>query len=334
VSLKIIISDSDNPYKNLALEDLVLRDEKFVSSGDDYLILYINRPCLVLGNFQCLWKEIPWEARQKYNLDIVRRQSGGGTVYHDYGNLNFSFIFDKDKYPKNGQSPKLIKYFGELGIKVESSGRDDFGVKLNETGTSVFYKFSGQAFKQTRDRTLHHGTLLFNSQLETLNELCMPNLKVKSKSVDSVVSKVTNLIDLLSDEKELAETEDLRNGLAAYLVKTEDALIENTIVENNQNTIQQKVEQLTSWEIVFGKTPNFEFPFIYNTEEIVFEIKKAVITNVSFNQPVRYQQFFQNLVGLPLKHSDFERYVSQNQNDNSSEFVNLITVLRTQLFFS
>lgn len=336
MSLHILQSYSTDPYYNLALEDLILRDELI---QNDILILYKNDPCLVLGNFQCLWKEAPSEAIKKYHLKIVRRQSGGGTVYHDHGNLNFSFIFQKEKYAKNGLSYLLKDYFGSLGLQVESSGRDDFGVLDRESKT--FYKFSGQAFKQTRNKVLHHGTLLFDSDLNILNEICMPNTKVKSKSVDSVVSKVTNLKSLSEISSKVDNIQVFQDHLVEYLM-AEKQSVHFKDLDFDREILERKASELAQWETVFGKTPKFEFPFSYDqqtdTEPIIFHVHHAKIVEVQVADNEPYKKFLEQMVGLSLRLNDFERYLEQFLKTFSSSedgnFVKLKTALIHQLFIA
>ena len=329
MTIKILESYSHDPYENLALEDLILRDEKI---QDDVLILYRNEPCVVLGNFQCLWKEIPSDLLKKYSLKVVRRQSGGGTVYHDLGNLNFSFIFKKEKYLKNAFSKLFRDYFQSIGISIQTSGRDDFGV-LDEN-SKIFYKFSGQAFKQTKDKVLHHGTLLFESDLEILQSICLPNKKIISKSVNSVVSKVINIKSLNLD---LLKIEDFQNDLVNYLLYHKNSKIFSEF-HIDRSALEVKKDELMKWGTIFGKTPKFEFPFDYKCRDsrksgsIKFVVQKGRILSVEVASNDVFYDFFNKMVGLKLKEEDFKHYILQFPSIDRENFADLFKELQDQLF--
>lgn len=273
------------------MEDHLLRNE---FDYDLICFFYINDPSIVLGNFQCLWKEIPLDQFRKLNevekINLARRQSGGGTVYHDHGNLNFSFIFSKDKFSKNHFNQYLVEYFEQHHLKVSSSGRDDLGILQKE----IFYKFSGQAFKQTRDRVLHHGTLLFDSNLEILNLLCRPNKKnIESKSVDSVVSKVLNLKEKMN---RLESTMDLKLSIENHFKEKHGAFLFNC-----DAVIDEKLNEYQSDAWVMNKTPNFKL----NIKDMRIYVEKSFIAHVELIDSNESQKAFcetlnQNLVGHRL----------------------------------
>lgn len=292
MKIGLLNSHSHSPYYNLAMEDHLLRNE---NDYDLICFFYINDPSIVLGNFQCLWKEIPLDRFRELNevekINLARRQSGGGTVYHDHGNLNFSFIFSKEKFPKNHFNQYLVEYFKHHQLKVSSSGRDDLGILQEDT----FYKFSGQAFKQTRDKVLHHGTLLFNTNLETLNQLCRPNKKnIESKSVDSVVSKVLNLKDKLGS---LESTMDFKLSIESHFNDRYGAILFNC-----DAIIDEKINEYQSDAWVMNKTPNFTL----NIKDMRIYVEKSFIARVELINSDECQNSFckilnQNLVGHRLK---------------------------------
>lgn len=328
LKIKFFVSPSTDPYFNLALEDVLLRSHAAASAFKDtlYVLLYQNQPSLILGNFQCLWKEVPIIELKKHHLNIVRRQSGGGTVYHDLGNLNFSFIFNNGIAEKNAFSKYWKAFFESHGIVISSSGRDDFGILKN----NEFLKFSGQAFKQTRNANLHHGTLLFDSNLEVLQALCMPNQKVQSKSVNSVVSKVANLNQFIN----LASLKDLIEDIQSFFGNITGSEIigklSDILSQQEISLVELKQAELQSWERIFGNTPKFSMQFDTSLGSFKLEIQKAVIDIIDaegWSSPSKLCF----LEGTALNLVDFERCVASLKPEESRVLAPVLSVLKDQL---
>ena len=146
-----------NPRLNLALEEYALRN---FDSEFDYLLFYINEPSIIIGRSQNTLEEINHEYIEKNNIHVVRRVSGGGAVFHDLGNLNFTFLMDKNLQNLERQLQVILEAVKQLGIQAEFSGRNDILVDGK--------KFSGNAFYEDGDSAYHHGTLLINSNMNNL----------------------------------------------------------------------------------------------------------------------------------------------------------------------
>jgi lipoate---protein ligase len=179
-----IDSESDDPFFNLALEELLLRN-----SGDDYLIICVNYPSVIIGKHQSAHIEVDTKFVTENNIPVIRRISGGGTVYQDLGNLNFTFIRSSEP----GKQVDFIKYtqpvvnfLSSLGVDVRFEGKSDLKVDG--------LKISGNAEHVFRERILHHGTLLFDASAEMLgSSLRKDTSSYRSRAVRSNPSAVTNL---------------------------------------------------------------------------------------------------------------------------------------------
>ncbi|MFA5698801.1 MAG: lipoate--protein ligase [Sphaerochaeta sp.] len=159
---------------------------------DRILYLWVNDPCIVIGRFQNPHSECNLAAMERDNVQLVRRHSGGGAVYHDRGNLCYTFIGDKETATKEENFDLVIQALAKLGIEAEQSGRNDI---LWEGK-----KISGNAFQNTKTKFTHHGTLLVKSDLSVMaNYLTPSETKLASKAVKSVASRVGNLKEAKAD---------------------------------------------------------------------------------------------------------------------------------------
>lgn len=183
----IYYSTSHDCAANLAGEAYLMELEY-----DRILYLWVNDPCIVIGRFQNPHSECNLAAMERDNVQLVRRHSGGGAVYHDRGNLCYTFIGDKETATKEENFDLVIQALAKLGIEAEQSGRNDI---LWEGK-----KISGNAFQNTKTKFTHHGTLLVKSDLSVMaNYLTPSETKLASKAVKSVASRVGNLKEAKAD---------------------------------------------------------------------------------------------------------------------------------------
>ena len=185
--MRLYILNDHNPYRNLATEEYL-----FETSDDDVMILWQNDPTVVIGKNQNAFAEINTDFTEKKGILIARRISGGGAVYHDLGNVNYTFISTKSKNEIDFKTFTLpiIEALAHLGISAELTGRNDIEV--------CGKKISGNAQHVKENKVLHHGTLLFNSDLGVLSSaLNVDEEKIKTKAIKSARSRVINIIDLI-----------------------------------------------------------------------------------------------------------------------------------------
>lgn len=260
------------PYKNLALENELL---KRIKHNEKILLFYRNRPSIVLGRFQNPWKECNIEEVVKNDIALVRRQSGGGTVYHDLDNLNYCFIDGSKDYDKGYNHSVIIRALKELGIESYSSKRSD--LLLSYRGAE--FKFSGSAFKQKKDRSFHHGTLLLNSKLDVLNQILRsPQDVVNSKSIDSVRSRVINLAIINPEIQYEQIIEEIKNKIC-------DDLNLEASVEVISIYDQEFYRKMKSLDWIFNQTPFFEIEVENDGNRVEFALKKGKIEGLTFQIP-------------------------------------------------
>lgn len=191
--MKLYLTNSTNPYFNLAAEEYYLRN-----SEDDVFMLWQNEPSVIIGKNQNMYAEVNFEFTESKGIHVARRITGGGAVYHDLGNVNYSFITSREKANVLDFAyftAPVLKALEGLGINAKLSGRNDL---IYEDEEGKIAKFSGSAQTATKTRVLHHGTLLFDSEMSVLAGALKPDEdKLKSKAIKSVRSRVMNLRELV-----------------------------------------------------------------------------------------------------------------------------------------
>jgi len=266
--IKYIISNQNNPYKNLALEEYLLKN---VLKNQCILYLWQNEKTVVIGKNQNPWKECKIEALTEDGGSLVRRLSGGGAVFHDLGNLNFTFLVRKENYDLEKQLQVILNAVKNLGIPAEKSGRNDITVDGR--------KFSGNAFYSDGVNNYHHGTILINVDMSMLSHyLNVAKAKLESKGVDSVRSRVVNLIEYRADldidlmNKELIKAFGQVYGLVPELLDEESLSLKE---------IDKLEEKFSSWEWKYGRKLEFsdayEERFPWGNIEIQYLVDKGII---------------------------------------------------------
>ena len=238
-----------DPKLNLALEEYALRN---FSNNSDYLLFYINEPSIIIGRNQNTLEEINQEYIEENNIHVVRRISGGGAVYHDFGNLNFSFMtdyeFNKLNNFKQFTAP-IVKILNDMGIPAEMKGRND--IVANDK------KISGNAQFSSVKRMFSHGTLLFDSDLsEVTKALNVKMSKIKSKGHKSARSRVANIIEFL---KEPMSTTEFRQKILDGLFEEKTDFETYKLSDDEWKAVHElKKEKYDNWDWNYGKSPKFD----------------------------------------------------------------------------
>lgn len=254
-------------WLNLARDGYFLENNK---KGDVILYFYVNKNAVIIGRNQNAWKECIIANMDADGVQLVRRHSGGGAVFHDNGNLNFSFITDEKHYDLNRQMRVILNAVSKLGLKAELSGRNDITVDGK--------KFSGNAFSLAKGNRSHHGTILVNADLTKLsNYLCVSKEKMRSKGIDSVRARVCNICELSSG----LTVEAMRRLVIESFIEEYGAASEYVFDGTALAEVEERRERLASWEWRFGKTPQFDFEtdkrFSFGDTQIYFNSRNGVI---------------------------------------------------------
>ncbi|MBT2640655.1 lipoate--protein ligase [Bacillus sp. ISL-41] len=318
-----------DPRINLAIEEYALKN---LDINETYLLFYINEPSIIIGKNQNTIEEINTEYVEKNGIHVVRRLSGGGAVYHDLGNLNFSFITkdDGDSFHNFRKfTEPVVNALRKLGVNAELSGRND----LLAEGR----KISGNAQFSTRGRMFSHGTLLFDSEIESVvSALNVKKDKIESKGIKSIRSRVANISEFLSEKVII---EEFRTLLLKNIFDGLDDIPEYVLTEKDWENIHElSKERYQNWNWNYGKSPKFNLQhshrFPVGQIDVRFEVNKGVIENCKI-----YGDFFgvgdvteieDKLTGLKYEKSqiavaledvDIKHYFG---NVSKEDFINLI----------
>ncbi|UOQ86596.1 lipoate--protein ligase [Gracilibacillus salinarum] len=273
-----------DPYINLAIEEYVLKN---FGQEDTYLLFYINGPSIIIGKNQNTVEEINTDYVDENGIKVVRRLSGGGAVYHDEGNLNFSFITkdDGDSFHNFAKfTEPVVEALQKLGVPAELKGRND----LVADGR----KISGNAQFTTRGRMFSHGTLMYDSEIENVvRSLNVKTEKIKSKGIKSIRSRVVNISEFLEEKLSMDE-------LKAHILKhvfavdtLEDVPQYVLTDEDWANIHKLSEERYQQWDWNFGKSPKFNIQHSHKFDgglvDVRFDVHKGMIDNCTI-----YGDFF------------------------------------------
>ncbi len=320
-----------DPYINLAIEEYVLNN---FGEEDTYLLFYVNEPSIIIGKNQNSIEEINTDYVEEQGIKVVRRLSGGGAVYHDEGNLNFSFITkdDGDSFHNFAKfTEPVVKALNSINVPAELIGRNDLLIEGR--------KFSGNAQFSSRGRMFSHGTLMLDSNIEHIvSALNVNQEKIESKGIKSIRSRVANIAEFLENEISM---EDFKELILKSIFEVDDVknVPEFVLSEEDWNNIHEiSKERYQNWEWNYGKSPAYNkkasHKFPSGLLDVRLDVKKGMIENCTI-----YGDFFglgdvneieQRLMGVrhdkqavteALKDLDVPYYLGKITNE---EFINLI----------
>lgn len=282
--LQVIVSDQYNPYLNLAVETY-LTDHQ--SPGTVTMYLWKNERTVVIGLNQNPFSECDVKRLNEEGGHLMRRRTGGGAVYHDLGNLNFSFIADKNDYDVRKQQSVIQEALQSFGLEAEISGRNDLLCQGR--------KFSGNAFFNGTYNNLHHGTILIKTDGEMMQRyLTVNKAKLQKHGVKSVASRVVNLSELADVTSENTVEPLIQSFEKVYGSK---ATIVDFDTVSKLEEVRNTVAHISSHEYLYGKWEHFhavkkaQFPWGnvevgFDVDENTREIKNLLIATDSLNTEI------------------------------------------------
>ena len=318
-----------DPRINLAIEEYALKN---LDINETYLLFYINEPSIIIGKNQNTIEEINTDYVESNGIHVVRRLSGGGAVYHDKGNLNFSFITkdDGDSFHNFRKfTEPVVKALQSMGVNAELSGRND----LLAEGR----KISGNAQFSTKGRMFSHGTLLFDSEMDHIvSALKVRKDKIESKGIKSVRSRVANISEFL---KVQISIEEFKSLILNYLFEGEENIQEYVLTEQDWENIHAiSKERYQNWDWNYGKSPRFNLQhshrFPVGQVDVRFDVAKGIIKTCKI-----YGDFFgvgdvadieTKLTGLRYDRSELEKALEETSikhyfgNITKEDFIHLI----------
>ena len=311
--LRVMISETFDPWFNLATEDYIFRD-----MDPDVLTLFLwrNDKTVVIGRFQNPWSECNTSKMEEDGIKLARRQSGGGAVYQDLGNTNFTFMSSKEHFNKEVNNSIIIRALAHFGIEAFASGRNDIMAKTSDGDK----KISGSAFKETKDRSFHHGTLLINANMENLALYLKPNpKKLESKGITSVRARVVNLNQLNLD----LSHQDLCDRIIHEFFIQYGAQAKLEILDFDQLKSIPKLNEyflkLSDWNWRFGEAPQFNHQmsekFDWGLVEVHLDVHKAHVEKTQIFSdslhPEMIELLMASLTNISYTSEAFQKAISQ-----------------------
>ncbi|SHE80869.1 lipoate-protein ligase [Seinonella peptonophila] len=300
----------NDPRINLAIEEYALRH---LQTDDTFLLFYINQPSIIIGKHQNTVEEIHVDYVNENQIHVVRRLSGGGAVYHDLGNLNFSFIT-----PDDGKSfanfrkftEPVIEALHQLGVPAELSGRNDILVDGK--------KISGNAQFSSRGRMFSHGTLMFHVQLEDVAKaLQVKQEKIESKGIKSVRSRVANIKDYLTISLDIHQ---FQQRLLHSIFGTDQAIPEYHLTAEDWKVINQiSKERYQNWDWNYGESPEFNlqqsYRFSFGLVDVRLNVgEKGMIQSCKiygdFFSPGEISELERHLIGVRYQRESLQQALS------------------------
>lgn len=319
--MKLFVSNSTDPFINIATEETLLKDETI---KEDIVFIWQNKNTIFFGRNQNIHEEINSEYVNENNIKLVRRLSGGGAVFHDEGNINFTFITKKETNSYEKFLIPIIEFLQSLGLNAKFKGKNDLEIDG--------FKVSGNAQYIYKDRMFHHGTLLFDANLSKLNQALKPNkLKLESKGIKSVISRVSNIKPLL--EKEI-DVNTFKSLLIEFFINKGAKKESLDFYENDKIHQLSTIRKSNDW--TYSKNPNFnvvnERRFDGGTIKVLLNVVQNKITDISilgdFLSKNDFENIYKEFINLEYKDEYIKKTIDSIKNFD--EYFGIIT--KDQLF--
>lgn len=280
--MQIIVSDTFSPSFNLASEEFLLTERPC-----DVLFFYINAPCVVLGRNQNIYAEVNIPYCISNNIRIVRRLSGGGTVFHDKGNINFCFISAKTDKPLDyNPLNQITDALASLHIPATTGARKD--LYLNQK------KITGTAMHSRGSQALFHGTLLFDTQLDTLEAALTSPYSTVSKAVKSIRSNVTNIKHEIANPAHFNSTGFLHTMINYFEQRYNTQAVQLSLKEKASIEKLRK-NRYESWEWNWAQNPKCTIHYQCEARtQLVLTIEKGIISTIHNDTPDAIQAHLLN----------------------------------------
>lgn len=280
-----------DPYFNIAAEEYFLKNY-----NEEIVMIWQSAPCVVLGKHQNTFSEVNSAFADKKNLPVIRRISGGGTVYHDDGNINYSIITQSPNREMlidfHKSTEPIIGFLSTLGLNAEFSGKNNLTINGK--------KFSGNSAHVYKNRVLHHGTILFNSDLDNLERaITPPKYTITDKAVKSIRANVTNLSDLIQDNLSI---DDFKSKLTEFLIKHMDIKSIVEIGTSDKEGINKLIaDKYSSWDWNYGYSPSYHLENSWDGATLSMKVEKGIISEVELTGKLKNKSMVSNLlIGLPI----------------------------------
>lgn len=261
---------STDPYFNIATDEYLFKHIK-----EDCFMLWQNDNAIIVGKHQNALAEINLDYVKEHDIKVVRRLSGGGAVYHDMGNLNFTFTRTSDREDDlvdfRRYTKPIIEVLQGMGVNAEFTGRNDIMIEGK--------KFSGNAEHVFKNKVMHHGTLLFSSNMPNISGALKINpLKYKDRAVKSIPKRVTNIQNYLKEE---LTVEDFADRIMDYITSNfEDCKLYEFTEEDLAQIEKIKEEKYVTWDWNFGYSPNYDFQQGVKTKGGLLEMNMNVSAGI------------------------------------------------------
>lgn len=319
-----IDNTSTNPFYNFALEYYLMKEKKLPE--DTVFLFWRTQPTLMIGRYQNTLEEINERYVRKKNINVVRRISGGGTIYTDLGGWQYSFITrgKADQIDFTKYVTPIVEALNNIGVNAEFNSRNDLVIDNK--------KFSGNAQCMVSDYTLHHGSLLFDTDLgEMVKAITVDEYKIVSKGIKSVKERVTNIKDHLKEPmdpltfKELMVKSIMKGSKKEYRLSQED----------DQRIKEISKEKFETWDWNYGKSPKFNITktgrFKGGKIEFKLDVNAGIIEKCTiygdFFGTVDIDSFCNVLIGCKYKRESIKEALERNNMENAFYNINYLNLI-------